>query len=80
MGFATNHSKVVVPARSSGSRNVSVEERQRYFRDAIERLPPKTPVSVVLFPMEGDLPAPAMFWKVTRASKGVLMMPSADWP
>ncbi len=60
-------------------RNIRVEERERLFDDAIKRLP-LAPVSVILFPMEGDVPAPAMFWRLARRSNGVFMMPSADWP
>jgi hypothetical protein len=60
-------------------RNIRVEEREKLFDDAIKRLPP-APVSVILFPMEGDVPAPAKLWRLARKTNGVFMMPSADWP
>jgi outer membrane murein-binding lipoprotein Lpp len=58
---------------------IRVEEREKLFEDAIKRLPP-APVSVILFPMEGDVPAPARFWQLSRKTNGVFMMPSEDWP
>jgi len=60
-------------------RNIRVEEREKLFDDAVKRLP-QAPVSVILFPMEGDVPAPAMFWRLARQTNGIFMMPSADWP
>ncbi len=58
---------------------IRVEERAKLFDDAITRLPP-APVSVILFPMEGDVPAPAKFWNLSRKTNGVFMMPAEDWP
>jgi hypothetical protein len=60
-------------------RNIRVEEREKLFDDAVKRLP-QAPVSVILFPMEGDVPAPAKFWRLARQTNGVFMMPSQDWP
>jgi outer membrane murein-binding lipoprotein Lpp len=60
-------------------RTIRVEEREKLFEEAITRLPP-APVSVILFPMEGDVPAPARFWQLSRKTNGVFMMPSEDWP
>jgi len=60
-------------------RNIRVDERAKLFDDAVTRLP-QAPVSVILFPMEGDVPAPAKFWNLSRKTNGVFMMPSEDWP
>jgi hypothetical protein len=60
-------------------RNIGVEEREKLFDAAIKALP-QAPLSVILFPMEGDVPAPARFWALTRRTNGTFMMPSADWP
>ena len=59
---------------------VSVAQRSRLFEEAQKSLPPKIPVDVILLPMQGDLPAPHMFWTLARATGGNFMMPSADWP
>lgn len=60
-------------------RNIRVEEREKLFDEAVKLLP-QAPVSVILFPMEGDVPAPAKFWRLARRTNGVFMMPSEDWP
>jgi hypothetical protein len=59
---------------------VDVEARARLFDEAQRALPAGVPVSVILLPMQGDLPAPHRFWALARASGGTFMMPSADWP
>ncbi len=64
------------PAR----RFVSVTQRARLFEEAQKSLPPNIPVDVILLPMQGDLPAPHMFWTLARETGGHIMMPAADWP
>jgi len=59
---------------------VNVSQRSRLFEEAQKTLPAKVPVDVILLPMQGDLPAPHMFWDMARATGGNFMMPSADWP
>ena len=59
---------------------VNVSQRSRLFEEAQKSLPPKVPVDVILLPMQGDLPAPHMFWDLARATGGNFMMPSSDWP
>jgi hypothetical protein len=61
-------------------RTIRVEEREKLFDEAVKLLPPKVPISVILFPMEGDIPAPEKFWRLARQTNGVFMMPSEDWP
>src|SRR6478736_4800434 len=59
---------------------VNVAQRSRLFEEAEKSLPDKVPVDVILLPMQGDLPAPHMFWDLARSTGGNFMMPSADWP
>lgn len=59
---------------------VDADTRVSLFDQARAVLPEKVPVSVILLPMEGDLPAPARFWRLARETGGVFMMPSKDWP
>lgn len=59
---------------------VDADQRVKLFDQARTALPPKVPVSVVLLPMEGDLPAPSRYWRLARETGGVFMMPSKDWP
>jgi hypothetical protein len=59
---------------------VDVEQRAKLFDQSLSALPPKVPVSTILLPMEGDLPAPSRFWRLARETGGVFMEPSKDWP
>jgi hypothetical protein len=56
------------------------EARIRYFRYAQRQLPPRIPVSTILFPMTGDPGAPALYWEMAGATHGALVSPSASWP
>jgi len=62
------------------ARTVSAKDRLRLFRRALERLPLRLPVNVILFPMEGDPMAAPAFWKLAIATGGSFMTPSRDWP
>jgi hypothetical protein len=67
--------------KSAGLRKyIDAGARARLFDDAVGELPDKVPVDVVLMPMKGDLPAAHRFWQLARFTKGVLLMPSKDWP
>jgi hypothetical protein len=59
---------------------VDAEQRVKLFDQAVETLPARVPVSVILLPMEGDIPAPSKMWRLARATGGVFMMPARDWP
>lgn len=61
-------------------RFVNVAQRSRLFEEAQKSLPSNVPVDVILLPMQGDLPAPHMFWTLARETGGNFMMPAADWP
>lgn len=56
------------------------DARIRYFRYAQRQLPPRIPVSTILFPWTGDPAAPALFWDLASSTKGALVSPSANWP
>lgn len=55
-------------------------DRIRFFRHAQRQLPPRIPVSTILFPMTGDPGAPALFWELAGSTRGALVSPSASWP
>ncbi len=59
---------------------VDAEQRVKLFDQSLSALPAKVPVSIILLPMEGDVPAPSKFWRLARETGGVFMMPSKDWP
>ena len=56
------------------------EARIRYFRYAQRQLPPRIPVSTILFPMTGDPGAPGLYWEMAGATRGALVSPSVNWP
>jgi hypothetical protein len=63
-----------------GSAMVSGEQRRRNFLSAVGQLPAGIPVNTILFPMEGDLEAAAMFWQFAMTTRGAFIAPSRDWP
>ncbi len=63
---------------SSG--RVSGRERQKLFREAVEKLPERTPVNVILAPLDGDHMAAPEFWKLAMRTRGAFLSPSRDWP
>ncbi len=65
-------------ARSKGK--VSAQERERLFHEAVAHLPRGVPVNTILFPLEGDPTAPALFWKLAVKTQGSFLTPSSDWP
>ena len=61
-------------------KRVSGKKRLGYFNDAVTALPPKVPVNIILYPMEGDPAAAVSFWKLAKDSRGSFFCPSKDWP
>ena len=59
---------------------VSGTQRREFFADAIDNLPRGMPVHSILFPMEGDPEAAAMFWQLGVSTQGAFIAPSRDWP
>jgi hypothetical protein len=67
-------------ATPPGSAMVSGEQRRRNFLSAVGKLPIGIPVNTILFPMEGDPEAAALFWQFAMTTQGALIAPSRDWP
>ncbi len=59
---------------------VSADKRLSLFREATRRLPPRVPVNVILYPMEGDPMAASAFWRLAMDTRGSFMCPARDWP
>jgi hypothetical protein len=61
--------------------DVDENTRIRFFEIATKQLPPRIPVSTILFPMlTGDPGAPGLYWELANASRGALVSPSKSWP
>jgi hypothetical protein len=59
---------------------VDGDDRLKFYERAVRTLPRKTPVSVILLPMEGDPASPSAFWQLAKATGGSFLSPSRDWP
>ena len=59
---------------------VSGEQRKQFFNEAISKLRPGIPINTILFPMEGDPEAAALFWQLALDTNGAFIAPSKDWP
>lgn len=59
---------------------VSGKARAKLFESAVATLPRGVPVNIILFPMEGDPEAAALYWRLGLVSKGAFLSPSRDWP
>jgi hypothetical protein len=59
---------------------IGIGQRQRLFEEARRSLPEGVPMDVFLLPMQGEVPAPHLYWTLARDSGGNFMMPAADWP
>ncbi len=61
--------------------DVDEGHRIRFFEIAQKQLPPRIPVSTILFPMlTGDPGAPGLFWELANATRGALVSPAKSWP
>lgn len=55
--------------------------RLRFFEIATKQLPPRIPVSTILFPMlSGDPAGPGQYWELANATRGALVSPAKSWP
>ncbi|MDX1555182.1 MAG: vWA domain-containing protein [Xanthomonadales bacterium] len=63
-----------------GNHMVTGEQRRRNFIAAVAQLPVGIPVNTILFPMEGDPEAAALYWQFALATNGAFIAPSRDWP
>ena len=52
----------------------------QYLRHAVRQLPPRIPISTILFPLDGDPGTAALFWELATDTRGALVSPSASWP
>ena len=59
---------------------VSGQQRRSHFSKALDSLPGGTPVNTILFPMDGDPEAAALFWQLSLDTQGAFIAPSRDWP
>ena len=59
---------------------VSGAKRRDYFNSAVRKIPVGLPINVILFPMEGDPEAAALYWQMALNSRGSFLAPSRDWP
>jgi len=60
--------------------NTDDETRIQYLRHAVRQLPPRIPVSTILFPLDGDPGTAALYWELATDTRGALVSPSASWP
>ncbi len=54
--------------------------RVKLYERAIKNLPAQVPVNTILFPIEGDPLAAALYWKLAVDSGGSFFTPTRDWP
>jgi hypothetical protein len=66
--------------QSKKSGTISSRDRIKLFKQAVEVLPQRMPINILLFPMEGDPAAAASFWQLALSTNGSFMSPSRDWP
>jgi len=59
---------------------ITPEKRLELFDDAVEYLPNRTPVNIILFPLEGDPNASAAYWQLAQITRGSFLSPARDWP
>lgn len=61
--------------------DVDEGHRIRFFEIAVKQLPPRIPVSTLLYPLlTGDPGAPGMYWELANSTRGALVSPSKSWP
>jgi len=62
------------------NKTITGSDRLKLFHESLKELPPRIPVNILLFPMEGDPAAAASYWKLAISTNGSFMSPSRDWP
>ena len=65
---------------SPNNGNTDDMTRIQYMRHAVRQLPPRIPVSTILFPLDGDPGTAALYWELAIDTHGALVSPSASWP
>lgn len=66
--------------KPSRQTTVSGKDRLKFFNNALVALPERTPVNVILTPIEGDPYAAIAYWRLARRTQGSFISPSKDWP
>ena len=78
--FLLTDSLPTMGAKKPWGKRVSGKKRLSLFNDAVRRLPPRIPVNIILYSMEGDPFAASAFWALAKNSRGSFFCPSKDWP
>ncbi len=78
--FLLSDSLPTMGAKKPWGKRVSGKKRLSLFNAAIDRLPARIPVNIILYPMEGDPFAASAFWKLAKDTRGSFFCPSKDWP
>ena len=78
--FLLTDSLPTMGAKKPWGKRVSGKKRLSYFNDAVDSLPSRIPVNIILYPMEGDPAAAVAFWKLAKNTRGSFFCPSKDWP
>jgi hypothetical protein len=55
-------------------------QRRKHFNVALTKIPAGISVNTILFPMEGDPEAAALYWQLALDTQGAFIAPSRDWP
>lgn len=72
-----------LPTLSNASPNtglVTPQRRLELFDAAVAYLPKRTPVNIILLPLEGDPMASAAYWQLAQTTRGSFLSPARDWP
>jgi uncharacterized coiled-coil protein SlyX len=59
---------------------VTPSNRLELFDDAVDYLPRRVPVNIILLPLEGDPNASAVYWELAIKTRGSFLSPARDWP
>ena len=66
--------------KRAGSGTIDGAGRVKLYERAKKKLPAGVPVNTILFPIEGDPLAAALFWKLAVDTGGSFFTPTRDWP
>ena len=66
--------------KNAGKGTISGKQRVELFHEATKHFPPKVPINVIMFPLEGDPIASAAYWDLAQSTTGAYLVPSKDWP
>ena len=78
--FLLTDSLPTMGAAKPWSNRVSGDKRLKLFREAARRVPPRIPVNIILYPMEGDPMAADAYWRLAKNTRGSFFCPAKDWP